>query len=255
MSGIKAEKLMPGAEPFFLPAGETGCLLIHGISGSPQVFRAMGDYLAGRGITCYGVLLKGHGTRVEAMHSCTYRDWVSSAEEGLNILRDSCSTIFCSGLSMGGIIAVRLARMFPEVVRGVIPICSPYRLRSFKFRLVPLLKNVIKTIPAGTLSINDPRAVQVNYKHHSIPAVHELIRLTALLRRDLPRVRQPALIFAARQDKTVDCRDPLLYLSELGSEDKELIWLENSQHVATLDFDKEVIYEKSLEFISRVRAG
>ncbi len=51
-------KIMDGAEPFFFPAGKTGCLLIHGITASPQQFRAMGEYLASQGITTLGVLLR-----------------------------------------------------------------------------------------------------------------------------------------------------------------------------------------------------
>ncbi len=75
--------IMDGAEPFFFPAGKTGCLLIHGITASPQQFRAMGEHLASRGITTLGVRLKGHGTMIDDLHSCTYQDWVDSAEEGL----------------------------------------------------------------------------------------------------------------------------------------------------------------------------
>jgi carboxylesterase len=38
-------------------------------------------------------------------------------------------------------------------------------------------------------------------------------------------------------------------MEELGSKDKELIWLENSYHVAPMDYDKELIAKKSIEFI------
>jgi len=142
-----------------------------------------------------------------------------------------------------------LARLYPKRVKGVITICGPYQLRSLKFRFVPPVKYFIKKIAGGPPSINDPEAVEINYGAHSIPAVHELIKLTALVRKDLPDIKQPALIFGARQDKVVDCRDAGLTYDQIGSHEKELVWLENSQHVAPLDYDRIQLQKEMLEFI------
>ena len=38
-------------------------------------------------------------------------------------------------------------------------------------------------------------------------------------------------------------------MANLGSKNKELLWLENSYHVATLDNDAELIFEKAAKFI------
>ncbi len=244
-------KIMEGAEPFYLPAGDAGCLLLHGISGSPQQMKLMGEALAAEGITAHGVRLKGHGTRVEDMHNCRFEEWVESAAEGLFRLSEKCNSVFCAGLSMGGVISLRLARLYPEQVKGVITICSPYRLRSLKFKFVPLLKGIIKKLPTGPVSINDPDAFEINYDYHSIPAVHELIKLTKVVRDDLAHIRQPALIFGGRQDWVVDSRDPGLYFEQIASTEKELVWLENSQHVATLDYDREELFQKTSAFINK----
>ncbi len=240
---------MPGAEPFFFEAGDSGCLLIHGISGSPQVFRAMGEKLAAQGISALGVRLKGHATKVEDMHNCSYQDWVESAAEELARLGEKCSKLFCVGLSMGGVISLRLARLHPQKVKGVVTICSPYKLRALKFKAVPLAKYFLKQIATGPKSINDPEADEINYSSHSLPAVHQLIKLTAVVRADLPQIKQPALVFGAKDDWVVDQRDPGLFFEQIGSEKKELIWLENSQHVAPLDYDKDIMLEKIVSFI------
>lgn len=250
---LNGQVVMPGAEAFHFPAGDTGCLLIHGISGSPQVFRAIGEKLAEAGISAYGVRLKGHGTRIEDMHKCAYSDWVGSAAEGLELLEKTCSRVFAVGLSMGGVLSLRLARLYPERVRGIVTICSPYKLRAFKFKFVPLLKPVFKIIAGGPPSINDPEAVEISYGCHSVPAIHQLIKLTALVRKDLPHIRQPALIMGGRLDTVVDPRDPVLFYEQIGSEQKELFWLENSQHVAPLDYDREIILQKIIEFTNTGR--
>ncbi len=244
-------KIMPGAEPFLLVAGDQGCLLIHGISGSPQVFRETGEHLYRAGITAHGILLAGHGTRVNDLHGCTYNDWLHSAERGMGRLKQQCRTITCVGLSMGGVIALRLAQLYPDQVDGVVTVCSPYKLARLKFKLVPFAKYLIKSVAGGPPSINDPAAREIHYAHHSLPAVHQLIMLTKLVQEDLPKIRQPALIVGAEQDKVVDPGDAAIIYEAIGSQDKELLMLKNSQHVAPLDFDRPILNDKILAFITK----
>lgn len=251
MSSFVEGPVIGGAEPFFLSAGENGCLLIHGIAGTPQVFRLMGDSLAREGITVAAVRLKGHATRIEDLHLCSYQDWIDSAEEELLKLSEQCSKVFVAGLSMGGVISLRLARLHPELVKGVVTICSPYKLDSFKFRFVPLAGRFIKKIAGGPPSILDPNAVEINYRHHSVPAVHELIKLTSLVREDLAHIKQPALIFTALKDNVVNKHDGQRFYDALGSESKELVVLNNSHHIATLDYDKEILFKKTAAFIKQ----
>ena len=65
----------------------------------------------------------------------------------------------------------------------------------------------------------------------------------------LPRVVCPALIFQSREDFVVPPENGPFILDHIGSADKQLVWLDNSYHVATLDNDKELIAEQTLQFI------
>ena len=80
-------------DPFFFEGGTTGCLLIHGFSGSPPEMRPMGEYLAERGLTVLGVRLAGHGVTPEDMAPTGWRDWVGSAKRGLQELQDRCELV------------------------------------------------------------------------------------------------------------------------------------------------------------------
>ncbi|NTV37277.1 MAG: carboxylesterase, partial [Anaerolineaceae bacterium] len=53
---------MSTAEPFLLPGGKVGCLLIHGFTGTPKEMRWWGEDLAGRGYTVLAPRLAGHAT-------------------------------------------------------------------------------------------------------------------------------------------------------------------------------------------------
>lgn len=242
-------RLMPGAEPFFFEGGERGCLLVHGFTGNPSSMRPMGEYLAAQGITAHGPRLKGHGTTVEDMAACSYRDWLDSAEAGLQELSSRCSTVYVAGLSMGGTIALYLAHRYPEQVKGVISICAPVMFTDFKYKLVPLLKYLIKTVPGVGSDIKDPAVKESSYDKVPVRSVPELLHICKMVKEVLPQIKQPALIFGAREDHVVPPVNPPYIFEHIGSEQKELIWLENSYHVATLDYDKEIVFERTAALI------
>ena len=54
--------IIPGSEPFYLPGGSTGCLLLHGFSATPEEMRPLGEFLASKGYSVIGVRLAGHAT-------------------------------------------------------------------------------------------------------------------------------------------------------------------------------------------------
>ena len=116
-------QVMPGAEPFFFEGGDVGCLVSHGFTGTTQSMRFLGEFLANVGrLTVVGPRLKGHGTSVEDMAQSSAADWIRSVEAGMQTLRERCSKIFITGLSMGGTLTLYMAAMYPDAIRGAIPI-------------------------------------------------------------------------------------------------------------------------------------
>jgi len=90
----------------------------------------------------------------------------------------------------------------------------------------------------------------VAYEKLHANAAHELVKLAKVVDGDLSRITCPIRLFAAREDHVVPPRNSEYIFEHVGSEDKELIWLENCYHVATLDYDKEKIFEASYNFMT-----
>ncbi len=82
-----------------------------------------------------------------------------------------------------------------------------------------------------------------------MPTVKELFALTKVTDDLLPRITCPALIMVSREDHVVPPMNAEYILQKVSSQDKHLMWLENSYHVATLDNDKDLIIQKGVEFI------
>jgi len=86
--------IIPTAEPFFFPGGPTGCLLVHGFTGTPKEMRWLGEYLASRGYSVLGVRLFAHATYPEDMIRARWYDWLASVEDGWHYLSGLTQQIF-----------------------------------------------------------------------------------------------------------------------------------------------------------------
>ena len=57
----------------------------------------------------------------------------------------------------------------------------------------------------------------------------------------------PLLVFSSPEDHTVKPANSARVMARAGTSHKELVSLPNSYHVATLDYDAELVFEKTLE--------
>ena len=118
--------ILPGAEPFFLPGGREGVLLIHGFTGLPAELLLMGQYLHAQGFSVLGVRLAGHGTTVEDMSHMTWEDWMDSVRDGYALLSGFCDTVDVIGHSMGGLFALLLSS--EEKIGKVVTLAAPIQM-------------------------------------------------------------------------------------------------------------------------------
>jgi carboxylesterase len=68
-------------------------------------------------------------------------------------------------------------------------------------------------------------------------------------RENLGRISIPTLLFHSTEDHVLPASNTEIILRGISSKDKERVELTNSYHVATLDHDMEIIFEKSLTFV------
>ena len=69
---------------------------------------------------------------------------------------------------------------------------------------------------------------------------------------NISRISVPIRIFAARNDHVVPPKNSEYIYEHVSSTDKELIWLDNCYHVATLDVDKERVFEEAFSFVTKL---
>ncbi len=240
--------------PFFLEGGSIGVLLIHGFTGSPPEMRLIGDYLHDRGITIAAPLLPGHGTSLEDANSRKWREWTDHVAGALTDLQARCEKVFVGGLSMGTLLTLYLAAHHPEVP-GVVLYAPAAKVDNRLIYLTPVMKYVIPVrAPSSESDLVDPEAKYRLWAYDAYPvhAAHELLKLIYQVRRLLPRVVCPALIFHAARDKHIRDEGAQYVLDRISSEDKELIVLRNSGHALTVDMEWEAVAQRTHEFVQRL---
>ena len=254
MNVVQAE-----AAPFFYKGGKVGCLLIHGFTGAPAEMRWLGEQLARHDYSALGVRLFAHGTHHQDMLRAKWRDWYLSALDGYHLLKGHCDQIFVIGLSMGGDISLLLGGHYP--VSGIVALSTPYIVPRPLIRpLIPIIPLVSKVWPFKSKGDPDWVDAQAGEDHFDYPAypligVYELKQLLKEMRMLLPSISAPTLLLHSKTDGSVPVDHPKRIYEELGTTDKQLIWLENSGHVITRDAEKDRVLEEIIQFISRHSAS
>ena len=239
-------------EPFRSSGNDIGVLLCHGFTGSPASLRPWADRLAAEGFTVDLPLLPGHGTTWQQMNTTTFDDWLAAVTAALVELTGSCRKVVVCGLSMGGALTLRLAELHPDRVAGIVLVNPSVMGLNPALRVVPVLKYLVPSIKGVTDDIARPNTTELGYSRTPLKAVDALRKGWAVTRKDLALVRQPLLLLRSRVDHVVEPENARVILDSVSSIDVTEVVLDRSYHVATLDYDAELIFDRSVDFIRRV---
>jgi carboxylesterase len=211
----------------------------------------MGEWLAGQGYSVACPRLPGHGTDWRELTDTTWQDIAEEADRALKELSARCEAIVVAGLSVGGLLAFHLAaRNAPPTVAGVVAV-NPY-VRNPMFAFLPIVRRLRRKVKGVINDIKKEGQDELGYEYLPVAGIAQLDRLMEVVQGELPDVTCPVRVFLSDVDHVVPKGTARWAFERLGSDDKELIELHDSYHVATLDNDEEIIFRGTDEFVSRV---
>jgi carboxylesterase len=249
--------IMTGAEPWSHDGdGSHGAVVLHGFTGNPGSMRAVAEALAAKGFHVEMPLLPGHGTHVDDMLPTRWSDWVGEAEAAYQRLAQRATHIVVVGLSMGGALTLRLGADHPEIA-GLV--CINPVTKSQPPEVIDMLRGMIDggtaVMPGIGSDIADPDAKENAYDGTPLePLISMLLDGVTALGDEFPGMRMPLLLLTSPQDHVVEPSNGD-FLAETYGGPVERISLERSYHVATQDYDKDLIFEATVDFASRVAAS
>ncbi len=240
-----------GTEPEFFPGGDDGVLVIHGFTGNPQSMRPIATKLAELNLTVDLPVLPGHATAIEQMIPTRYNDYLTAIDESFNDLNEKCGRVGLVGLSMGGTLACELAAKYPVTGVALInPFIDP-PAPEYRNIVEELLKSGMEVAPGVGSDIKKPGSKELAYEGSPLEAALSLFEGLDNLYEKLQNIHTQILLFSSREDHVVPTSSGDILEEKLKGH-IERVWLENSYHVATLDFDQELIESRIVEFFKSI---
>jgi carboxylesterase len=264
---------------YFLPGGRSGVLLIHGLTGTPTEMRMVAKGLQRHGFTVYGMQLAGHCGNEADLLASNRSDWFRSVREAADKLAAQVDHLFVAGLSMGALLALKLAAERPEQVAGLGLYGTTFRYDGwtipwygrFSF-ILPLAVNIgigrhAKFHEQFPYGIKDERirarianamlsgkSDQAGLHGNPWPSLAEFYRLSWRVRKQLGKVVAPTLIVHAKEDDIASLANVRRLENGLAGPHETVI-LENSYHIITVDQERDVVIERSAAFFNKIAAS
>jgi carboxylesterase len=262
---------------FVLEGGRTGVLLIHGLTGTPNEMRVVAKGLHRAGFTVFCVQLAGHCGSEEDLLATRWQDWYASVEAGAERLKARVDHLFVGGLSMGALLALRLAAQRPDLVDGVAAYATMFRhdgwsmpmVTRFAF-LLPVFRalgigrgrSFLEQPPYGIKDENLRRQIVAKMQSGDsaaagLPgnpwyAVAEMAKLSATVRRQLSDIRSPCLVVHATEDDVASVRNAELIARRVTQAPVEMLLLKDSYHMVTIDRERRTVIAQTIAFIRRI---
>lgn len=258
---------------FFLKGGRAGVLLIHGLTGTPAEMQILGKGLNKEGFTVYGMQLAGHCGNEADLLSTNWHDWYDSVNHAADRLLKHVDTLFVGGLSMGAVLALKLAADRPNDVKGVgvygptfvydgwtMPyyVRMAFMLKWFKTMGIFQKRVFIERPPYGLKderirkTVSDSMlsgdSAKGGLAGNPIGALAEMLKLAKITRGQLKDVKAPCLIMHAKEDDIANIETNSGLVERLVSGPKKMVVLENSYHLITIDRDRKKVIQDSVEF-------
>ena len=256
--------------------GRTGVLLIHGLGGTPLELKTVARGLASRGMTVACCQLAGHCGTADDLLKTGWPDWYASVETALAELETHCDTVLAGGLSIGAVLALRLAALNPDRVHGLalfaptlwydgwaVPWYSFMLKLGFIFSYDPWVRR-LKFAERSPYGIKDPtirnlvagamlsgKSEEAGLICTPLGALYEANRLVADVKKRLPSITTPALVIHPREDDISDLSNAIYLQRRLGGM-VECLVLDDSYHIVTVDRQRDMVIDRTADFVGFV---
>jgi carboxylesterase len=244
--------VIPGAEPWSADGTNGhGVLVLHGFTGNPNSMRGLTEAFHRSGFTVDMPLLPGHGTTAAELAETTWADWSGAAEAAFQALAAEVDRVVVAGLSMGGALTCWLAAEHPEIA-GIVLVNPTVQVGAELQETVEALQAAGEEyIPGIGSDIAKPGVDESAYEETPVAALASLLAAEEEFGGHLDRIAQPVLLMTSPQDHVVPPSDSDHLASRVPGP-VERVTLERSYHVATLDYDKDLIEERAVAFAEKV---
>src|SRR5690606_19042610 len=158
-------------------------------------------------------------------------------------MRQRSEKVFIGGESMGALLALLIASRY-EQVSGIILAAPALIIRKLKaaYLLQYFMKHMDKHQTEDFLPWK-------GYNVYPVKSLAQLGKLQNVVKKELPAVTQPLLVFTGGKDKSVPPESGKTIIARVSSKDKQLVTMQESPHVMLLAQERGQIFAQTAAFI------
>ncbi len=267
---------------FFLPGDKNLCFLIHGLTGTAKEMGSLAKQINKAGFSVACPLMANHDQSLSRLKRTTWEEIYQSLRAEFIKYSEHYENIFVAGLSFGALIGLMLAHEFPNKIKALncfsptlffdgwgnpksrifLPLAYYTWLKYwiyFKEEYPYGLKN--ERLRAKVASFyKDAQLFDYSKVHlYGYPVIPvACMYQNALLAKKvisiLKEIKTPLQLLQARNDDVTSPKNSYFIYQHVSSQDKEMIFLENSYHIITADQERDTVAQKTIEFFKKYSA-
>lgn len=267
---------------FFLKGDANLCFLIHGLTGTPKEMSSIAARLNNQGYSVSTPLLDGHNQSLSVLKRKTWQEIYASLKKEFLKHQSSYSNIFVAGLSFGALLGILLAHEFPGRIKAVncfsptlffdgwgtpkakilLPIVYrtplkylfyfkeefPYGIKNEK------LRSRIETFYKQAGLFDYSKVHLYGYPVIPVSCMYQNYLLAKYVMPLLGKIRVPIQLLQARDDDVTSPKNSSYIYEHIASQEKEIIFLDDSYHIITADQERDKVIEKTILFFERFKS-
>jgi carboxylesterase len=202
----------------------------------------------------------GHDGPGPHMPRSSWPEWFGVIRSSFDRLRDRHGPVAVIGFSTGGTLALHLAASAPvDRLALMAPFLAIRHRWYYGVRPEVYLGTIgraFRRLPRRPSAVSDPalrKEVErlIAFRTFNLDAARSALALIRLVRDEVPRITTPTLIVQSRRDAIVDPVGAQWLDHHLGTPtaDRNLVWLDRSDHLLAVDVERETVIRHIREFL------
>ena len=200
-----------------------------------------------------------------------YSSWIDCIDELIESILQAHKTVSLVGLSMGATLGLSIAERNQNIQSLILlaPVLAfdgwaipwYHPLLSLAYKLGFKNWHYKESAPYGVKNIELRRRIEQAVKTNTVselgaahlPAKHlyQSLQLVAYAKKYLSLVRSDLLVIHSIDDETASPKNPDFILQKASSEMRRVIWLGNCYHMITVDNEREIVANETINFINQ----
>lgn len=235
----------------FNKSSKIGVYILHGFSSTTYEVKQLAQFLSEHGYHTVANNLPGHGTNLEECNRIKFNHWLDFVKKDVAKLSSESEKIFVIGNSMGAVLTLFLASLFP--LNGFVAAGTVLKFKKYFSTniLVPIFCRMKKYQQKNKVVTVDGVKFY-GYDKYPLIALNEYRKMINKIVPLMPKIKSPGLIIHSWADNVSTEENVKMINNYINNQNLETMYVDNAHHnMFDNNKDQKKIFKKILDFLNK----